>query len=381
MKRILHISKYYYPFSGGTEQVARDCVLALKGKYEQKVIAFNDGKQDRVEKIDEIDVYKCGCFIKIFAQSLSINYKKVLKKLIGEFKPDIVIFHYPNPFVASLLLHELKYSTAKLIVYWHLDIIRQKVLKNFFINQNRRLLRKAEKIIATSPNYVEGSKWLQSVKEKCIVIPNCINIERMKITTEIKKRSEKIREDHSKSTICVAIGRHTKYKGFTYLIQASKYLDDNFIIFIIGEGELTEQLRREAAEDKKIIFTGRLNDNEMKALLLASDIFCFPSITKNEAFGLVLVEAMYYAKPVVLFSIPGSGVNYVCLNNQTGIEIPNGDAEAYAEAMKKLADNPELRKKMGGNGKVRVEENFLDVQFKENICKVIDDLCVGGGMA
>ncbi len=38
MKKILHISKYYYPFSGGTEQIARDVVLALKGEYEQKVM-------------------------------------------------------------------------------------------------------------------------------------------------------------------------------------------------------------------------------------------------------------------------------------------------------------------------------------------------------
>lgn len=40
MKKILHISKYYYPFSGGTEQIARDVVLALKGEYEQKVMGY-----------------------------------------------------------------------------------------------------------------------------------------------------------------------------------------------------------------------------------------------------------------------------------------------------------------------------------------------------
>ena len=62
MKKILHISKYYYPFSGGTEQIARDCVLALKNKYEQKVIAFNDEKKDRIDIVDGIEVVKCGCF-------------------------------------------------------------------------------------------------------------------------------------------------------------------------------------------------------------------------------------------------------------------------------------------------------------------------------
>lgn len=52
MKRVLHISKYYYPFSGGTEQIARDVVLALKDKCEQKIIAFNDGKEDKIEVVD-----------------------------------------------------------------------------------------------------------------------------------------------------------------------------------------------------------------------------------------------------------------------------------------------------------------------------------------
>lgn len=163
MKKILHISKYYYPFSGGTEQIARDVVLALKGEYEQKVIAFNDGKEDKLDIVDGIEVTKCGCFTKIAAQSLSVSYGKHLHKVMKEFNPDIVVFHYPNPFVTALLLRELKNTKAKLVVYWHLDIVRQKYLKLLFAPQNRSLLARADKVIATSPNYIEGSKWLQSV--------------------------------------------------------------------------------------------------------------------------------------------------------------------------------------------------------------------------
>ena len=80
MKRILHISKYYYPFSGGTEQIARDCVMALNGENEQKVIAFNDSEKDQIDIIDGIEVYKCGCIAKISAQSLSLSYGKILHK-------------------------------------------------------------------------------------------------------------------------------------------------------------------------------------------------------------------------------------------------------------------------------------------------------------
>ena len=374
MKKVLHISKYYFPFSGGTEQIARDVVLSLKDSCEQKLIAFNDGKEDKIDFVDDIEIIKCGCFAKISAQSLSISYRKQLHKVIEEFNPDIVIFHYPNPFVASFLLKELKNRDIKLVVYWHLDIIRQKFLRVLFNGQNRKLLERADKVIATSPNYIEGSKWLQSVKEKCVVVPNCINVERMELSAEIKERAEKIRKENKGKTICVAVGRHTEYKGFTYLIKASKLLDDSFRVFITGKGELTDSLQKEAEGDSKVIFTGRIDDVELKALIYASDIFCFPSITKNEAFGLALAEAMYYEKPAVTFTIPGSGVNYVCLNSENGIEVENRNVEAYAMAIKKLANNEELRKKYGMAGKQRVEENFLSSIFAMNISKEIKNI-------
>lgn len=367
MRKILHISKYYYPFSGGTEQIARDVVLSLKNEYIQKVIAFNDEKKDKIDNVDGIEVVKCGCFTKIAAQSLSISYERNLHNLMEDFNPDIVVFHYPNPFVAALLLRKLKKSKAKLVLYWHLDIVRQKYLKLLFTSQNKSLLARADKIIATSPNYIEGSKWLQSVKTKCIVIPNCINVERMEITQEIEKKVLNIRAQNKNKTICVAVGRHTEYKGFSYLIQASKFLDDSFHIYITGTGELTEKLHEEARGDKKITFTGRIDDDELKSLILASDLFCFPSITKNEAFGLALAEGMYYEKPAITFSIQGSGVNYVSLDKVTGIEVENRNVKKYADAMRLLAQNEELRVKYGKAGKKRIEENFLSTQFTKNI--------------
>ena len=381
MKKVLHISKYYFPFSGGTEQIARDCVLALKGEYEQKVIAFNDSKEGTREFVDGVEVIKCGSALKVSSQALAPLYKKCLHAVMSKFKPDIVIFHYPNPYVAAFLLKELKNRKTTLVVYWHLDIVRQKILRRLFKSQNKDLLRRADVVIATSPNYIEGSEWLKSVKKKCVVVPNCINVERMKITPEIEARAEKIRKENAGKMICVAVGRHTEYKGFTYLIQASKLLDESFRIYITGEGELTETLHKEAEGDVKIVFTGRIEDDELKALILASDIFCFPSITKNEAFGLALAEGMYYEKPAVTFTIPGSGVNYVSINGETGIEVENRNVKAYAEAIKKLAGDEDLRKQYGMNAHQRVEENFLSTEFVKNIQTVIGSLSeIGGGI-
>lgn len=372
MKRILHISKYYYPFIGGTEEIARCVVTSLKEDYEEKVVAFNIGREDARDVVDGVEIIRPGCFVKLFSQSLSFSYRKILHDTISSFSPDIIIFHYPNPFVSSFLLSELKRrKDIKLIIYWHLDITKQKVLRLFFNSQNKKLLERADKVIATSPNYVEGSPWLQRVREKCVVIPNCINTERMEVTSAIHKRAEKIREENKGKRICVSVGRHTEYKGFSYLIEASKLLDETYLFFITGEGELTERLNKEAEGNKRIVFTGRVKDEELKALLLASDIFCFPSITKNEAFGLALAEAMYYKKPSVTFTIPGSGVNYVCINGEDGIEVPNRDVRAYAEAIRKLAEDGALREKYGKNAYDRVMEHFLKQSFVNNIKRVL----------
>ena len=371
MKKVLHISKYYYPFRGGTEQIAQDCVNSLMGQYEQRVFCFNDGKDDLTDEVDGIEIIRAGCFAKVASQSLSTSYGKLLKKTISSFCPDIIIFHYPNPFAAIYLLRYIP-TNCKLAIYWHLDIVKQKLLKQLFIGQNKKLVSRADVLIATSPTYVDGSPWLSSAREKCAVVPNCINVERLLGGPEVDKKAAEIREQNVGKTICLAVGRHTEYKGFKYLIQAAHLLDDSFQIFITGKGEETENLKAEAGDDKKIHFLGLVDDVELKGYLTAMDIFCFPSITKNEAFGLALAEGMYYGKPAVTFTIPGSGVNYVCLNGEDGIEAPNRNVKAYAEALKKLAADEDMRKKMGAAGKKRVEDNFLNTQFKGNILRVID---------
>ena len=282
---------------------------------------------------------------------------------MNDFKPEAVIFHYPNPFVAHSLIKFFK-RDFKLVLYWHLDIIKQKFLKKFFGGQNLKLLRRADKIIATSPNYLEHSEYLPRFKEKCAIVPSCVNLTRLQVTEEIKESAGRIRELNAGKIIL----------GMEYLVRASKYLDGRFKIYIGGAGPLTESLKTLAAGDNKIEFLGKIPDDALIAHMLACDIYCFPSVTKNEAFGLSLAEAMYFSKPAVTFTIEGSGVNYVNLNGITGLEVENGNSEKYAEAIKLLADDPVMRENMGKAAKIRVENNFLYGAFAEKIKQEIQSL-------
>ncbi len=385
MKKILQISKYYYPYIGGVEQVARDIANSLKDKeIQQKIICFNEDildesgnyltrrKETVVDYVDGIEVIRCGYEIKVASQSISLSYAKELKRVMVEYQPDIVIFHYPNPFVANLILKYAK-NDFKFYLYWHLDIVRQKVLKYFFVKQNKELIKRADKIIGTSDRYLAESEYRDYFGEKKCAIPLMVDESRINVNDSDKQRAMEIKNKYKDKTIAFFCGRHVPYKGLQYLVDAAKYVKDNVKIIIAGKGELTEELRERAKDNEKIEFVGRISDDELRAYLYACDIFCFPSITKNEAFGISLAEAMYYGKPAVTFTIPGSGVNYVSINQETGIECHNSNVQEYAEAIQKLADNPELREKYGKAAKERAVEKFGQQRFKKDFLELLKE--------
>ena len=383
--RVLQIPNYFYPNIGGIEQVARDIasVLSKDGTYEQKVICFNETAQDGStvcqreetvhDRVDGVEIIRCGCFTKAASQSLSLTFGRELQKVMEEFRPDVVIFHYPNPFEASFLMKYLK-GNFRFVLYWHLDIVKQKFLRLLFHQQTRNLLERADLVVATSPLYIDGSPWLSRYRSKCMVIPNCISEKRMIITDEIRQRAVEIRHEHEGKILCFGVGRHIPYKGFTYLVQASRLLDDRFRIVIGGKGELSESLRKEAEGDDKITFPGRVSEEDLIAYYLAMDIFCFPSVTKNEAFGIALAEAMYFGKPAVTFHVAGSGINYVNLKDVTGLEVPNGNVRVYADALRQLAADENLRNRMGKAARERVNQLFLTSAFEKHILDMMKSL-------
>lgn len=383
--RVLHISKYYYPFLGGTEQVAHDMVNALIGTgAKQKVICFNEDASDGkltckhgetiTDVIDGVDVIRCGYFMKASSQAISASYGRELKKVMDEFNPNLVILHYPNPFVTHYLM-KYKNRNFKLLIYWHLDITKQKILKHLFHAQNLALIDRADKILGATPKHVDESAFTPQFGDKRYILPYMIDESSLVITDDEVEAGQQIKEKYAGKTLGFFIGRHVPYKGLTYLIKASKELGNADIhLFIAGSGELTDSLKEEAKGDPKVEFLGRITDSERRSYLYACDIVLFPSITRNEGFGLALAEGMYFGHPAVTFTIPGSGVNYVNLDGKTGIECPNCDYRAYAVALKKLADNRKLMDEMGKAARQRVLDNFTSKSFKENVRALVNAL-------
>ena len=367
--RILHISKYYYPYVGGVENVCKYIVDNSVG-HEVAVVCFNEGHLNAIDEVDGIKVYRIGALVNIARQAISMSYFTVLRKVIKCFKPDIIHFHWANPFPAAILLFVIPKS-VKLIIHRHMDIIKQRRIYRLVKPIETRLLKRADMVVVTSPQYQDGSIPLQPFRDKVKIVPNGIDETSLKLPSKMK--IDAIKDKYKGKKIVFFVGRHILYKGLEYLIEAEKKVKSNCVFVIAGDGPLTQQLMH-LCHSKRVYFVGRLSDEILSRYYYASSVFAFPSITKNEAFGMALAEATYCNTPAVTFTIPGSGVNWVNLDGVTGIEAPNGDVEAFAGAIDKLLMDENLAKTYAEAAHQRVAEFFTVGKMMEEMEKCYREL-------
>ncbi len=361
MKKILHISKYFYPYYGGIEDVARTIIDELKPYFDQRIICFNH-ERGSIYNINGADVLRIGTTFTLASQPISFSYRKKLQKMIDSYKPDFIHLHLPNPLIATYVL-SLNLHGAKIISHWHADILGKNHFYSFYKPFEKKLLEKSYKIVATSEMYKNFSEPIKNFKEKTVILPNTVNEAKLHLFDGEKEEVLKIKEKYHQKKIVFFVGRHVPYKGIEYLIEADKLIDQDCVIVIAGTGELTESLKNSVSENSRIKFIGRLSNNELKYYLYASDVFAFPSHTRSEAFGVALAEALYCGLPAVSFNIEGSGALWVNKNNYTGLVVENRNVPEFAKAISTILESDDLRNKMSINAISWVKSNFLKDQI------------------
>jgi len=153
------------------------------------------------------------------------------------------------------------------------------------------------------------------------------------------------------------IGRLVPQKGLPYLLRAAEILQThypNLRFVIVGDGPLGTELKTSVAlfGGSRCLFLGERSD--VPNLLTLFDVLAVPS--EWEAFGIVNLEAMATAKPVVAFDI--DGIPEAIVDGETGLLVPHRDSRALASAITQLLDDPPLRHRMGAAGRQRVEQRF-----------------------
>ena len=112
-----------------------------------------------------------------------------------------------------------------------------------------------------------------------------------------------------------------------------------------------------------------MSQAELAACYAAADLLVLPSRLRSEAFGLVLLEAMAAGLPVISTEL-GTGTSFVNADGETGLVVPPANPAALAGAISRLLANPEQRREMGQQARVRVAAEFSAEAMVESILDV-----------
>lgn len=353
-KNFVQVSKYYYPFCGGIEAVAKQIADTMKkNEYNVEVFACSQDINSSEDFVDDIPIKRCGVLTEFKANPISIN----LIWRLSRVKADVL--HYQHPFVFAAIAHFIarpKYK--KLTLTYCSDVVKQKYIMKVFNPIFERFLKEADKIHILAPNMIESSKTLAKFKEKCVTVPYSIDISKyQKINNEKVKQ---IKERFPNKKILLFVGRLIYYKGISILIDAMKNVNEDTVLIIIGIGKLEEELKKQVNDlnlYNRIFFEGQVSDEDLLSYYHACDIFVFPSIAKSEAYGISQLEAMSCGKPVINTWLH-TGVNFISINEVTGITIQPLNVEELTNAINLLIFNDDLRLKYGVNARKRIEEVF-----------------------
>lgn len=358
--KILHISKYYAPYKGGIENVVYNLVQgSIKQDHQVDVLCFNDTNKSSTEIYKNNNIFRVRRLFVLFSLPISFSYFLKIFKLSNKY--DIIHVHLPNPL--SVLAIFFKKVKAKIVIHWHSDIIEQRVLYTLLSVFHKKVLQKADKIIMTTNNYFKSSTQLFNFHHKCEIIPIGI--------PDVNSSGLPFKEKNDDDQIVVfAIGRLVTYKGFEKLISSAEFLDNNIKILIAGNGPLKIKLSnliKDLNVSDRVTLVGYLSESKLISYLKNADIFCLPSITRNEAFGVVLLEAMMFSLPIVCYDIPGSGVPFVARNNYNSEVVSDINFKDLARAINKISRDKELLKQYSLNSRKRFLKEFIAEKMQKDI--------------
>lgn len=322
----------------------------------------------------EISLNECGRVIatRSLLKAKSTMISPAMVRLMRRIAPqyDIIHVHHPDP-MAALALYVSGYK-GKVVLHWHSDILRQRMLLHIYRPLQDWLLQRADVVICTSPNYAEGSDALQCVSGKLRCVP--IGVEPIEAGGD---GARDILRQVGARKLVFSLGRMIPYKGFDNLIHAADFLPDNYAVVIAGSGPLyapLHQLVIEKGLESKVIMPGRISNRDRDALMGAASVFCLPSVEKTEAYGIVLIEAMSAAKPVVATEIPGSGTSWVNAHGVSGLNVPCGSPERLAKAIVDVTSDPTTSEFYSSNARQRWEKLFTIGTFIDNITGIYSRL-------
>ncbi|HYC12604.1 MAG TPA: glycosyltransferase, partial [Stellaceae bacterium] len=289
--RVLHAYKVYLPdIRGGIPTAIQHLAAATADSCRASVLVTRERRGPATIEVEGLTVRRSYSLGTLFSTPIAPLYP--LQFWSAARQADLVAYHYPFPLI-DLSVSLWFPRQCGLVVHWHGDITEQRLVLPLVRGIIRRALRRADRIIATSPVMIEQSEFLRPLAHKCEVVPYWIDIPSWtQLTDAERNRVAELRQRHPR--LVVAAGRLVRYKGFATLLSSFAKVDGQLAILGAGplEGALRAQIATLGIQDRVQLTGTQYRPEEFKCLLHAAKMFVMPSVGNSESFGIVQLEAM-----------------------------------------------------------------------------------------
>lgn len=370
--KVLQVGKFY-PIRGGVEKVMYDLTRGLAARNiscDMLCATTESHPGGTIVLSPYARIMAIPTRLKFAATMIAPEMILQLRRIAGDY--DIIHIHHPDP-MAGLALFLSGYK-GRVVLQWHSDILKQKLLLKLYKPLQDWLVKRADIIVGTTPVYVQQSLFLKQVQYKVDFIP--IGVDPVVCDTS---GAALIRQKYKNKKLIFSLGRLVEYKGYEYLIQAAAYLSADYQILIGGKGPLHDDLNNlilQLGVQDRVELVGFVGDQELPAYYGACDIFCLSSIWKTEAFAIVQIEAMSCAKPVISTDIPGSGVSWVNAEKLSGRVVEPENPEAIANAMIGVMENKESYQKLSA-GSLHRYQTYFTLEKMVDKCLILYNKLIG----
>lgn len=273
------------------------------------------------------------------------NLFKIAPFLDGRF--DVIHCHFGPNANEFIFLKEIIKNTKMFVTFHGYDI--RLGLKNGG-NMYKKLFEKIDGVYATCQYCNDMIEGFGCPEEKLIILPNGIDMD--KFSPSQKHNGSKV--------VITTVGRLVKEKNIVFGLHILKALVEEkycpFEYYVVGDGYMREKIQQAIHQlhlQDTVYLLGALAENETIEVLKKTDILLLPS--KEEAFGVVLLEAQAMGIPVIATDV--GGVKEAMVDTKSGYLIPF-DAQVAKDKIMKLVKDRSLLDKMGKEGRRFVEENF-----------------------
>ncbi|MFA6194172.1 MAG: glycosyltransferase [Patescibacteria group bacterium] len=327
---------------------------------------------------------------------LKYGHGSVLGSLLWRLKSfDYIYLHYPYFGTAEIVwLFKIFHKKPKLIIHYHMDVVGLNPLAKILSLPSRfiraSLLKQAELIVTASLDYVKHSQIKDGYgahPEKFREIPFSVDLDKFRpsgmktpanniLLAKAKEivnfvSAKFIKKDRFDLLFVGALDTAHYFKGVDVLLRAAAGLGGlNFELTIAGEGDKRPEYEALALRlnlNKKVRFVGKLSETELVRAYQKADLLILPSINGNEAFGIVLIEALACGAPVMASNLPG--VRQVFNDGEEGLLIEPGSVFDLEQKLRLFMSDKlrpgEMAEKARALAEKKYGDNLMKTKFRE----------------